>query len=196
MDQQAAGPQGSRPRSCTEGCKRQAADLMASTGRTAPSAAAEAGTHHTLLPRGVRRHGQPAGSAAATPAAPPRLAAASSLKPVPVLRADQAAEPDAEHLSGIARLRRGDDRLRMERGILEKGIAIFAARHGEALLHRGPPHGLAGAGDVRRAAGLPIRPLLDEIRTAQAASGGRCSSPRVHAVLRAGGRRAGAGLSA
>ena len=35
------------------------------------------------------------------------------------------------------------------------------------------------------------RVLLDEFRTAHAASGGRYGSPRVHAVLRAGGRRVG-----
>jgi len=35
------------------------------------------------------------------------------------------------------------------------------------------------------------RALLDEIRTAHAASGGRYGSPRVHAALRAGGKRAG-----
>jgi transposase len=44
--------------------------------------------------------------------------AASSLKPVPVPTADQAAE--------IARLRRECDRLRMERDILKKSISIFA----------------------------------------------------------------------
>ena len=35
------------------------------------------------------------------------------------------------------------------------------------------------------------RALLEEIRTAHAASGGRYGSPRVHAALRAGGRRVG-----
>ena len=127
MDQQAAGSQASRPRSYTEEYKRQVVDLMVSTGRTASSVAAEVGIHHTLLSRWVRRYGTSAGLAAAAPAAlPPRSAAASSLKPVPVLHADQAAEPDAEHPSGIARLRRENERLRMERDILKRGIAIFA----------------------------------------------------------------------
>jgi len=40
------------------------------------------------------------------------------LKPVPVPTADQAAE--------ITRLRRENERLRMERDILKNGIAIFA----------------------------------------------------------------------
>ena len=45
--------------------------------------------------------------------------ASASLKPLPLATADQAAE--------IARLRRENERLRMERDILKKGIAIFAA---------------------------------------------------------------------
>lgn len=40
------------------------------------------------------------------------------MKPLPVLHADQATE--------IARLRRENERLHMERDILKKGIAIFA----------------------------------------------------------------------
>ncbi len=117
MDQRAAGLQGSGPRSYTEEYKRQVVDLVVSTGRTASSVAAEVGIHHTLLSRWVRRYAQLAGSAAtATP--PPRPAVACSLKPVPVPHADQAAE--------IARLRRENERLRMERDILKKGIAIFA----------------------------------------------------------------------
>ena len=92
---------------------------MVSTGRTATSVAAEVGTHHTLLSRWVRRYGPSAGLAGTASAAlPPRSAATSSFKPVPVLHADQAAE--------IARLRRENERLRMERDILKKGIAIFA----------------------------------------------------------------------
>ena len=119
MDQQAAGLQGSRPRSYTEDYKRQVVDLVVSTGRTASSVAAEVGIHHTLLSRWVRRYGQPAGVAATAPVpVPSQSAAAASLKLVPVLHADLAAE--------IARLRRENERLRMERDILKKGIAIFA----------------------------------------------------------------------
>ncbi len=119
MDQQAAGSQGSRPRSYTEEYKRQVVDLVVSTGRTVSSVAAEVGIHHTLLSRWVRLYGQLAGSAAtATATLRSRPAMASSLKPAPVLHADQAAE--------IARLRRENERLRMERDILKKGIAIFA----------------------------------------------------------------------
>ncbi len=115
MDQQATRLQGSRPRSYTEDYKRQVVDLVVSTGRTATSVAAEVGLHHTLLSRWVRRYGPSAGAAATVPVRP---APAPFLKPLPVATADQAAE--------IARLRRENERLRMERDILEKGIAIFA----------------------------------------------------------------------
>ena len=121
-DEQAKGT-AAKPWSYTEEYERQVVDLVTSTGRTASSVAAEVGLHHTLVSRWIRRYGQ-AGRAAAAAAARP--VAASLLKPVPVLTADQAAEPDAEHLSGIARLRRENERLRMERDILRKGIAIFA----------------------------------------------------------------------
>ncbi len=112
MDQQTTSSQASRPRSYTEDYKRQVVDLVVSTGRTASSVAAEVGIHHTLLSRWVRRYGHP------VEAAPARPAPAPLLKPLPVATADQAAE--------IARLRRENERLRMERDILKKGIAIFA----------------------------------------------------------------------
>ena len=115
MEKQAAGSQGSRQRSYTEEYKRQVVDLLVSTGRTATSVAAEVGIHHTLLSRWVRQYGRAEGMAA--PPAAPRPAA-SSFKPLPVLHADQAAE--------IAQLRRENERMRIERDILKKGIAIFA----------------------------------------------------------------------
>ena len=51
MEKQVAGSQGSRPRSHTEEYKRQVVDLLASTGRTATSVAAEVGVHHALPSR-------------------------------------------------------------------------------------------------------------------------------------------------
>ncbi len=111
---------GSKPRSYPEDYKRWVVDLVASSGRTATVVAAEVGLHPTLLCRWVRQHGASGGKAeAAWPPAP-------SAKLLPVPTADQAAEPDAEHLSGIARLRRECDRLRMERDISNKSISIFA----------------------------------------------------------------------
>ena len=113
MDEQAKGV-AAKPRSYTEDYKRQVVDLVTNTGRTASSVAAEVGLHHTLLSRWVKRYGQPNGAAAAAV----RPAPAPPLKPLPVSTADQAAE--------IARLRRENERLRMERDILKRGIAIFA----------------------------------------------------------------------
>ena len=117
MEKQAAGleVQGSRPRSYTDEYRRQVVDMVSSTGRTAMSVAAELGIHHTLISRWVRRYGQTGGAVAGTARPTP---AAPLLKPVPVPHADQAAE--------IARLKRENERLRMERDLLKRGIAIFA----------------------------------------------------------------------
>ena len=120
MDEQTKGT-ATKPRSYTEDYKRQVVDLVASSGRTPTAVAGEVGLHPTLLCRWVRQYGAGAAKVEA-----PRPPAVPFLKPVPVPTADQAAEPDAEHLSGIARLKRECDRLRMERDILKKSISIFA----------------------------------------------------------------------
>ena len=115
MEKQAAGSQVAKPRTYTDEYRRQVVDMVASTGRTAMSVAAELGIHHTLISRWVRRYGQTGGTVAGTARPTP---AAPLLKPVSVPHADQAAE--------IARLKREVEQLRMEREILKKGIAIFA----------------------------------------------------------------------
>jgi transposase len=115
MEKQAAGSQAAKPRTYTDEYRRQVVDMVVGTGRTATSVAAELGIHHTLISRWVRRYGQAGGTVARTVLPAP---AAPLLKPGPVLHADQAAE--------IARLKREDERLRMERDILKRGIAIFA----------------------------------------------------------------------
>ena len=114
MDEQTTGSQATRPRTYTDEYRRQVVDMVASTGRTAMSVAAELGIHHTLISRWMRRYGQATQASAPTPHTSP----VPALRPVPVPHADQAAE--------IARLRREVDRLRMERDILKRGIAIFA----------------------------------------------------------------------
>lgn len=108
------GLQATKPRTYTDEYRRQVVDMVTSTGRTAMSVAAELGIHHTLISRWMRRYGRTAQASAPTPQAAPT----SPLKPVPVPHADQAAE--------IARLKREVERLRMERDILKRGIAIFA----------------------------------------------------------------------
>ncbi len=110
MDQQVTRP---KPRSYTKEYKLQVVDLVVSSGRTSTAVAGEVGLHPTLLCRWMRQYGASAAKAEAL-----RSTVISSLKPAPVLTADQAAE--------IARLRRECDRLRMERNILKKSISIFA----------------------------------------------------------------------
>jgi transposase len=109
MDEQTtgSGSQVTRPRTYTDEYRRQVVDMVASTGRTAMSVAAELGIHHTLISRWMRRYGQATQVAAPTPRPTPT----SPLKPVSVPHADQAAE--------IARLKREVERLRMERDILK-----------------------------------------------------------------------------
>ena len=109
------GKQDTEPkqRSYTEEYKRQVVDLVVSTGRTATAVAAEVGVHPTLLCRWVKQYGPGHGTSKGVrpPVTPP-------LKALPVPTADQAAE--------IARLKRENERLRMERDILKKSIGIFA----------------------------------------------------------------------
>jgi transposase len=88
-------------RSFTEDYKRQAVDLVASSGRSIGSVAKELGLRDSVLRRWVEQRG--AG----------REPTAASWRPT-----TQAAE--------IARLQRENERLRMERDILKKSIAIFA----------------------------------------------------------------------
>jgi transposase len=121
MEKQAAGAgsQGAKPRSYTDEYRRQVVDMVVGTGRTATSVGAELGIHHTLISRWIRRYRQPEGTSVASPAPVSPPPTVLPLKPVPVLHADQAAE--------IARLRRENERLRMERDILKKEIVIFAS---------------------------------------------------------------------
>jgi len=90
-------------RSFTEEYKRQAAELVVSSGRSITSVGKELGLRDSVLRRWVEKLRQ-------APRRPSTQAA-----PMP---ADQAAE--------IARLREENERLRMERDILKKSIAIFA----------------------------------------------------------------------
>ena len=123
MAEQTTGPQAAKPRTYTDEYRRQVVDMVTATGRTAMSVASELGIHHTLISRWMRRYGRTGGAAAKaarpTPAVP-------LLKPVPVPHADQAAEAKPLVCAEIARLKRENERLRMERDILKRGIAIFA----------------------------------------------------------------------
>jgi transposase len=94
-------------RSFTEDYKQQAVDLVVSSGRSVTSVAKELGLRDSVLRRWVERLGRE----------PPAVARRPIAQATP-MSADQAAE--------IARLRQENERLRMERDILKKSIAIFA----------------------------------------------------------------------
>ena len=99
----------SERRSFTDDYKRQAVDLVASSGRSIGSVAKELGLRDSVLRRWVEQRG-------------------AGLEPTAAARrpTTQATLPSADHAAEIARLQRENERLRMERDILKKSIAIFA----------------------------------------------------------------------
>jgi transposase len=98
-----------RRRAFTDDYKRQAVDLVASSGRSVGSVAKELGLRDSVLRRWVEQRG--AG----------REPTAATRRPI-----TQAALPSADQAAEVARLQREIERLRMERDILKKSIAIFA----------------------------------------------------------------------
>ena len=99
--------EGRQRRSFTEEYKRQAAELVVSSGRSITSVAKELGLRDSVLRRWVDKLRQEPASAAWRPTT-------------------QATPMSADQASEIARLRQENERLRMERDILKKSIAIFA----------------------------------------------------------------------
>ena len=96
-------------RSFTDEYKRPAVDLVASSGRSIGSVAKELGLRDSVLRRWVEQRG--AG----------REPTAASRRP-----STQAALPSADQSAEISRLQQENERLRTERYILKKPIAIFA----------------------------------------------------------------------
>jgi transposase len=95
-------------RSYSDDYKRQAVDVVLSSGRSAKSVSKELGLDGSVLSRWVAERGAVrAGGSAAAPTT-------------------QAALPSADQADVIARLQRENEQLRMERDILKKSIAIFA----------------------------------------------------------------------
>ena len=94
-------------RSYTEEYKRQSVELVISSGRSITSVAKELGLRNSVLRRWVDKVRQEPTSAARRPSA-------------------QATPMSADQASELARLRQENERLRMERDILKKSIAIFA----------------------------------------------------------------------
>jgi transposase len=101
--------QPSQRRSFTDDYKQQAVDLVASSGRSIGSVARELGLRDSVLRRWVEQRGIG------------REPTAASRRP-----STQATLPSADHAAEIARLQQENERLRMERDILKKSIAIFA----------------------------------------------------------------------
>jgi transposase len=102
--------EGRQRRSFTDDYKRQAVDLVASSGRSIGSVAKELGLRDFVRRRWVEQQG-------------------ARLEPTAATRrptTHQATLPSADHAAEIARLQRENERLRMERDILKKSIAIFA----------------------------------------------------------------------
>ena len=100
--------EGRQRRSFTDDYKWQAVDLVASSGRSIGSVAKELGLRDSVLRRWVEQRG-------------------ARLEPTAATRrpTTQAALPSADHAAEIAG-QRENERLRMERDILKKSIAIFA----------------------------------------------------------------------
>jgi transposase len=99
---------GQERRHFTDEFKTEAIALLASSGRPLVQIAGELGISPSMLRNWRNRQGgQNAGSAV-----PPKSASAMPFVP----------DPAAE----ISRLRRENDRLRMERDILKKAVAIFS----------------------------------------------------------------------
>src|ERR1700681_2817133 len=96
-------------RSFTDDYKRQAVDLVASSGRSIGSVAKELGLRDSVLRRWVELRGG-------------GRATAASRRPTP-----QATLPSADHAAEIARLQRENERLRMERDILKNCPAPWRA---------------------------------------------------------------------
>ena len=95
-------------RQFTDEFKREAVALLASSGRPLTQIASEFGIAPSMLRNWRnRRDGRDAGPA---------------LRPIPASAPHPVPDPAAE----ISRLRRENDRLRMERDILKKTVAIFS----------------------------------------------------------------------
>jgi transposase len=97
--------EGRRRRSFTQDYKRQAVEVLISSGRSVAAVAKELGLRDSVLRRWAEKQ-----SAGQQPTAAPR-------RPI-----TQATLPSADQAAEIARLQRENDRLRMERDILKKSI--------------------------------------------------------------------------
>ena len=102
--------EGRQRRSFTDDYKRQAVDLVASSGRSVGSVAKELGLRDSVLRRWVEQRGAR------------REPTAAARRPT-----TQATLPSADHAAEIARLQRENERLRMERDILKNCLGPLRA---------------------------------------------------------------------
>ena len=181
--------EGRQRRSFTDDYKRQAVDLVASSGRSIGSVAKELGLRDSVLRRWVEQRG--AG----------REPTAAARRPT-----TQATLPSADHAAEIARLQRENERLRMERDILKKSIAIFAGvpdmrfrfiedRRADYpvtimcdVLEVSPAGYYAWRSRPESRRSAANRELVDDIKRVHRDTSGRYGSPRIHAELKAQGR--------
>ncbi|RVT80622.1 IS3 family transposase, partial [Rhodobacteraceae bacterium CCMM004] len=171
--------------------KRQAVERVATSGLAIIDVAAELGIHESQLRRWIRQINGPGTGSARHP-----ITQAQTPSP-----ADLAAEN--------ARLKRELQKAQTERDILKKAGAHLRSGHPMTFgfvdehRHLWPVRticavlGISASGyyawrgrsESRRS--VENRALLDNIRCAHAESGGCYGAPRIHAVLRAAGRRVG-----
>ena len=102
--------EGRQRRSFTDDYKRQAVNLVGSSGRSIGSVAKELGLRDSVLRRWVEQRGAR------------REPTAAARRPT-----TQATLPSADHAAEIARLQRENERLRMERDILKNRPAGWCA---------------------------------------------------------------------
>src|SRR6266852_5360181 len=175
--------EGRQRRSFTDDYKRQAVDLVASSGRSIGSVAKELGLRDSVLRRWVELRG--AG----------REPTAASRRPT-----TQATLPSADHAGEIARLQRENERLRMERDIdlcwsSEMRFRFIEDRRSDYpvtimcdVLGVSPAGYYAWRARPESPRAAANRELVDDIKRVHRDTNGRYGSPRVHAELRAQGR--------
>ncbi|WP_414645828.1 MULTISPECIES: IS3 family transposase [unclassified Bradyrhizobium] len=186
--------EGRQRRSFTDDYKRQAVDLVASSGRSIGSVAKELGLRDSVLRRWVELRGTG------------REPTAAARRPT-----TQATLPSADHAAEIARLQRENERLRMERDILKKSnrdlcwgaemrFRFIEDRRADYpvtilcdVLGVSPAGYYAWRSRPESQRSVANRELVDDIKRVHRETNGRYGSPRIHVELKAQGRGASRG---
>jgi len=185
--------EGRQRRSFTDDYKRQAIDLVASSGRSIGSVAKELGLRDSVLRRWVEQRGAR------------REPTAASRRPT-----TQATLPSADHAAEITRLQRENERLhgarhfkKIDRDLCwssEMRFRFIEDRRADYpvtimcdVLGVSPAGYYAWRARPESARAAANRELVDDIKRVHRDTNGRYGSPRVHAELRAQGRGASRG---